>query len=121
MPASLSARVATGLLRGELRFTGAAFSDDLEMGALAEFGDLPERCVGAATAGCDLLLVCRQIAGYPACVAAVERSVPAGRRAEASLRLDAYDRHVEALREAAGPPTESIASLREELRSTATA
>lgn len=119
MPASLSARVATGLLRSELRFTGAAFSDDLEMGALAEFGGLPERCVRAAVAGCDLLLVCRRIADYPACVEAVERAVPGPRRDEASSRLDAYDRHVEGLREAAGPPSETIAAIREELRAIA--
>ena len=76
MPAALSAAVATRLLRGRLGFGGAAFSDDLEMGALDAFGDLPERCSRASAAGCDLLLVCRRIEAYPACVRAVESGVP---------------------------------------------
>jgi beta-N-acetylhexosaminidase len=89
-PASLSRSVADGVLRGGLGFTGAAFSDDLEMGALAAFGDLPRRCVLAAAAGCDLLLVCSRIDVYSDCVAAVEGDVPEARRAEAAARLDAY-------------------------------
>lgn len=114
-PASLSPAIATGLLRERLRFTGAAFSDDLEMGALAEFGDMPERCIRAAAAGCDLLLVCRRIGEYPACVDAVERGVPAARRQEASARLDAYDRHLEELRRASRAPAMSLAAIRAEL------
>src|SRR5262249_42603905 len=37
-PASLSRAIAHGLLREWLGFAGAAFSDDLEMGALQSFG-----------------------------------------------------------------------------------
>ena len=118
-PASLSPKIATALLRGRLGFTGAAFSDDLEMGALAAFGDLPARCASAAAAGCDLLFVCRQIETYPACVEAVELSVPRARRDEAAARLDAYGAHVAALRRAAGEPGISFAAIRAELRSLA--
>jgi beta-N-acetylhexosaminidase len=114
-PASLSPAVATGLLRERLHFSGAAFSDDLEMGALAEFGRLPERCARAAAAGCDLLLVCRRIADYPACVDAVERDVPPARRKEAAARLDAYDRHLEDLRRASRAPAMALAAIRAEL------
>jgi beta-N-acetylhexosaminidase len=119
LPASLSREVATVQLRHSLGFAGAAFSDDLEMGALDAFGDLPERCVRACAAGCDLLLVCRRIEEYPACVEAVERSVPGARRAEASARLDAYGAHVESLRRSAGTPEITLAAIRAELKSLA--
>ena len=119
LPASLSPGVATALLRTGLGFSGAAFSDDLEMGALDAFGDLPERCVRAAVAGCDLLLVCRRIEEYPACVEAVERSVLGARRAEATARLDAYGAHVGSLRRAAGTPEITLAAIRAELKSLA--
>ncbi len=118
-PASLSRPIAHRLLRQTLRFTGAAFSDDLEMGALSAFGDLAERCVRAARAGCDLLFVCSRIEVYPACVEAVERRVPAKRRTEAKDRLDRYEHHLTRLRSAAKPPRSlpllvaAIAKLRE--------
>ncbi len=98
LPASLAAEWATTQLREILGFEGAAFSDDLEMGALSAFGTLPERSARAANAGCDLLFVCRRLEEFPACVEAVERDVPAARRAEAAERLEAYAAHVESLR-----------------------
>jgi beta-N-acetylhexosaminidase len=116
IPASLSEAAATGLLRRRLGFTGAAFSDDLEMGALDAFGDLPERCARAAAAGCDLLFVCRRIEAYPACGAEVERLVPESRRLEAAGRLEAYAEHLSALRRAAPPEESSIASLAARIR-----
>jgi beta-N-acetylhexosaminidase len=117
VPASLSAAVATGLLRGQMRFTGAALSDDLEMGALETFGGLPERCARASAAGCDLLLVCRRIEEFPACVEAVERGVPPQRRSDAAGRIDGYALHLAALRTAAGTPEIPLAAIRAELRS----
>ncbi len=117
IPASLSRARATVLLRGGLGFRGAAFSDDLEMGALEAFGEMPERCARAAEAGCDLLFVCRRIQTYPACVETVERLVPRFRRDEAARRLDAYAEHLEALRRAAGPALTTLAAIRAELRS----
>ena len=117
IPASLSETVATGLLRRRLGFTGAAFSDDLEMGALDAFGDLPERCARAASAGCDLLFVCRRIEDYPACVAAVERLVAESRRVEAAGHLQDYAGHLLALRRAETPEETSVASLVARLQS----
>lgn len=115
-PASLSEEWATIRLRDVLDFEGAAFSDDLEMGALDAFGALPERCVRAANAGCDLLFVCRQIETYPDCVVAVERDVPLPRRVEAAARLEDYARHLDALRKTA-PSGEALPTLTAELRS----
>ncbi len=101
IPASLSDAWASVQLRTVLGFEGAAFSDDLEMGALAAFGTIPQRCARAALAGCDLLFVCRKLDEYPAAIAAVEAEVPELRRAESIERLDAYGEHLAALRRAA--------------------
>lgn len=116
VPASLSPGRATGLLRRELGFTGAALSDDLEMGALASFGGLPQRCVAAARAGCDLLLVCSRIEVYAECIETVTREVSEERRAEAASRLESYRRHLETLREAARTPDPSPAQLIADMR-----
>lgn len=115
VPASLSRDVATGLLREEVGFRGAALSDDLEMGALARFGGLPERSAAAANAGCDLVFVCSKIEEYPACVDEVERGVPFERRAEALRRVEAYRDRLTALRLAAPPPGGSLGELRAEV------
>ncbi len=120
VPASLSREAATRLLRGGLGFQGAAFSDDLEMGALSAFGDLPTRAAGASLAGCDLLFVCKQIEAYPDCVDTVHRWVPPRRRAEAARRLQLYRRHLEMVRELAAPalrPIEELAADIAELQS----
>jgi beta-N-acetylhexosaminidase len=110
-PASLSPARATGLLRGSLGFAGAAFSDDLEMGALSAFGSLPERCAAASLAGCDLLFVCSRIDGYPECVEEVHRDVPPARLAEAASRLDRYARHLDEVRGAALIPGRPLSDL----------
>jgi beta-N-acetylhexosaminidase len=110
-PASLSPARATGLLRGSLGFAGAAFSDDLEMGALSAFGPLPERCAAAARAGCDLLFVCSRIEEYPDCVERVGREVPPARRAEAAARLDRYSHHLDRIRRSASIPDRPLSAL----------
>jgi beta-N-acetylhexosaminidase len=110
-PASLDRDIGIKLLRRRMGFAGAAFSDDLEMGALSEFGDLPARSAAACLAGCDLLFVCRQIEAYPDCVAAVGENVPPRRRAEAAKRLQTYRRHLESMGELAPPATDSIEEL----------
>ncbi|MDQ5858002.1 MAG: beta-N-acetylhexosaminidase [Acidobacteriota bacterium] len=115
IPASLSEDVATRLLREELRFEGAALSDDLEMGALARFGGLPERSAAAANAGCDLVFVCSRIEEYPACVEAVERAVSEERRDEAVRRVEAYRERLDALRLAAPTTDGSLEELREDV------
>lgn len=110
-PASLSSEVATRLLRSALGFDGAAFSDDLEMGALTAFGSLPERCAAAAAAGCDLLFVCSRVSEYQACIERVQARVPPSRVEEAQRLLDAYGGHLEDVRHEARIPERPLSAL----------
>src|SRR5271156_90523 len=58
LPASLSKRWITGVLRGELGFHGCVFADDLTMAGAAAFGNVVERAELALAAGCDVLPIC---------------------------------------------------------------
>lgn len=54
-PATLSAPVLTGVLRGELGFDGVVISDDLQMGAIANHYGFAEALLKAIEAGVDIL------------------------------------------------------------------
>ena len=58
LPASLSHRWVTEILRGKLGFHGCVFADDLSMAGAAAFGDILERTRLAHAAGCDVLPIC---------------------------------------------------------------
>jgi beta-N-acetylhexosaminidase len=76
LPATLSRRIATDLLRGELGFRGVLVSDDLGMKAVADRYGIDDLAVRAVAAGCDHLLVRepadRQQAAFTALVRAAE-------------------------------------------------
>ena len=78
MPASLSPAALTGLLRGELGFTGVIVSDALEMRAVSDVYGIPETAVLAVLAGTDLLCL--------------------GRDQDQQMYLDVRDALVEAVR-----------------------
>jgi beta-N-acetylhexosaminidase len=59
VPATLSRKIMTELLRDKMGFGGLIISDDLEMGAIDKERGLPEGAADAFEAGIDLLLICR--------------------------------------------------------------
>lgn len=61
VPATLSRRVVTGLLREELGWEAVVVSDDLEMKAVMNGWSVPDAAVLAIEAGCDQLLVCSRL------------------------------------------------------------
>ena len=98
-PTSLSRRIITDILRGELGFDGVVASDDLEMGAIVVRFDIGEAAVRFLEAGGDLILVCRDRERQARVIEALEASVRSGRlsprRLQASLdRLERFRRAV---------------------------
>lgn len=59
LPATLSPKILSGLLRRRMEFKGVVVSDDLQMKAVSKKYSEAEAAISALDAGCDLLLVCR--------------------------------------------------------------
>jgi beta-N-acetylhexosaminidase len=78
LPASLSRRVATDLLRGELRFKGVALTDDLADPAVTTLYTVPDAAVRAIRAGVDMLYISGDAGDQQAAFVAVLRAVRRG-------------------------------------------
>jgi beta-N-acetylhexosaminidase len=61
LPASLSHRIVTGLLREELGFAGLIMTDDLDMGAILNHYSLDRTIRLAIGAGNDLAMICHRV------------------------------------------------------------
>lgn len=81
LPASLSHKIVTNLLRYDLGFRGVIVTDGLQMQALAQYTD-GEKAVLALSAGNDMLL---EISDVPGTVAAVEQALADGTLTQAAL------------------------------------
>lgn len=108
VPATLSPKVMTGLLRNELRFDGLLVSDAMDMaGVVDQFGDV-EAIKRAVAAGNDVLLMPRRIT---ASIDAVVAGVSEGRYDEA--RIDRSARRVLELKYRFGLSQQRTVSLDE--------
>lgn len=86
VPGSLSKKVATGLLKRELRFRGIAITDDLADPPITALTSVPEAAVRAVNAGADMLYISGPAGDQQAAYVAVLR---AARKGEISRkRLD---------------------------------
>ena len=96
-PASLSPRMTTGILRGELGFSGLVVTDALNMGGVTRDHTPAEASILALLAGADVLL---QPPGTEEVIAQIVRAVESGRIPRA--RIDDAARRVLTAKAVAG-------------------
>lgn len=106
LPATLSWRMTTDLLRNFTGFDGVAISDDMEMHAVSDLGSYEEITERALMAGNDVILFCSHVERIPDLQRFLTRRIGedekvAARFDEAARRCEAYRAHCERLRAAA--------------------
>lgn len=121
VPATLSAKISTELLRSRLGFRGLLFSDDMDMAAIAAHHAPGGAAVAAVAAGCDQLLMCKDEqsldAAYLALVQQAEADTGfAHRLAQAAERSWGLRRHFRAEVSAEADPSARFAEEGEELQ-----
>jgi beta-N-acetylhexosaminidase len=109
LPATLSRKITTGLLRNTLGFDGLAMTDDMEMHAVSDLGSYEETSARALMAGNDIILYCSHIERVPDlqrffASRAREDDATRARFDEAAARAERYRVHCEHLRAAAPRP-----------------
>ncbi|OMF11128.1 glycoside hydrolase [Paenibacillus amylolyticus] len=82
IPATLSRKVLTGLLREEMGFEGIIITDCLEMHAISKPYGVAEAAIRAVEAGADLILVSHTLQDQVAAVEAIIEAVRTGRISE---------------------------------------
>ncbi len=106
LPATLSRRMTTELLRDFLGFDGVAISDDMEMHAVSDLGSYEEITERALMAGNDVILFCSHIERIPDLQRYLARRVEEdgnvrARFRESVERCERYRAHCERIRAAA--------------------
>src|SRR5438132_2569858 len=109
LPATLSRRISTDLLRGVAGFKGLAVTDDMEMHAVADFGAYETITERSLMAGNDVVLFCSHIERVPDIQRFVRQKSKsdgpfAARLAEAAARAENYREHCQRLHREASPP-----------------
>ncbi|MFC5405234.1 beta-N-acetylhexosaminidase [Cohnella soli] len=100
VPATLSSRILTGLLRQQLGFEGVIVTDCLEMNAISETIGVARGAVEAIKAGADLILVSHRIDRQTAALEAVHEAVMTGEISES--RIEEAARRIWELKQASG-------------------
>jgi beta-N-acetylhexosaminidase len=77
-PASLSAAITTGLLRGRLGFTGVIMTDDLAMKPVRRQYEMGEATVRAVRAGADIIMISGELKDQLLAIAALRNAVISG-------------------------------------------
>jgi len=114
LPATLSHRVLTGLLRDELGFAGVCFTDCLEMDAIARSVGTAHGAVLALAAGADCCTISHRLAlareARDAIVAAVgDGTLPRARLEEAAARVRSLRARFAPTAERSDTPPETVA------------
>jgi beta-N-acetylhexosaminidase len=89
MPASLSKKWMTEILRKKLNYTGLTITDDMEMGALQKAAPIEAAAVQALQGGADLLLICHSEDRIDRAYEAVAKEHGRNRRFAARLQQSA--------------------------------
>lgn len=100
-PATLSSRAITGLLRGELGYSGVIVSDDMQMGAIRDRFSPEESIVLGVQAGIDLFIYSNREHADPKMpdrfVSVVRTAIKTGQLS--SQRIEESDRRIRALKD----------------------
>jgi beta-N-acetylhexosaminidase len=121
LPASLSKKWISEVLRKRIGYRGLIVSDDLEMGSVLKAAPIDEAAVGFIRAGGDLCLICHQQEfielAFEAMQRTFERDVAFRRRVqESARRVASYKhRHAKLLRAPGAPSQQKIDGLSRQL------
>lgn len=97
VPATLSYKIATGILRDELKFEGVAITDSFEMKSIADNYSVDDAVVMSVKAGMDMILQPKDMASA---VNSIEQAVADGELSED--RIDESVRRILTLKESRG-------------------
>ncbi len=97
VPATLSYKIATGILRDELKFEGVAITDSFEMESIADNYSVDDAVVMSVKAGMDMILQPKDMASS---VNSIEQAVADGELSED--RIDESVRRILTLKESRG-------------------